>query len=317
MKLATYRDGSRDGQLVVVARDLGQACYASGIASRLQQVLDDWSFLAPQLAELSAELNAGRAPHAFTFEPGRCMAPLPRAFQLVDALACPVQAGQAAGAGAAGGAPWLAQAASDELLGACDDVLAAEELEIDFAAQLAAITGDVRRGSTPQQALAGVRLLMLGNALVLRALAGADGAPPPQARPATAFSPVAVTPDELEGAWQDGRVQLTLQCSVNGRRFGLCEAGPQMRWHFGELLAQLARTRNVRAGSIVGTGALANPDGARGHACIADRRAHERAATGQAATGYLRHGDSVRIEMKARNGQSVFGAIDQDIAPPP
>ncbi len=315
MKLATYQDGSRDGQLVVVSRDLAQAHYASGIANRLQQVLDDWNFLAPQLADLSAGLNAGRAPHAFAFEPARCMAPLPRAFQRVDALAYPAHGERLHGpqAPAARTTPALLQAGSDGLLGPCDAVaVPAEDMGIDFAGELAAITGDVRLGAAPEQALAGVRLLMLGNAVALRALAGAG----PAARPATAFSPVAVTPDELGDAWRGGRVHLTLQCSWNGRRVGLCEAGPEMAWHFGELIAQLARTRAVRAGSIVGSGPVANRDAARGYSCIADRRSDEIAATGQAATAYLRWGDSVRIEMKNRAGQSLFGAIDQEIAPP-
>ena len=313
MKLATYHDGSRDGQLVVVSRDLSQAHYASGIASRLQQVLDDWNFLAPQLADLYGDLNAGRAPHAFPFEPGRCLAPLPRAYQ------CAVARAYSGAAPASASPPPMQRLASDELLGACAAAAVAhEDMDVDFEAGLATITGDVRCGAAPEQALEGVRLLMLASVLVLRRLEVAEqaaGAAALRSRPAVAFSPVAVTPDELGDAWQGGRVHLTLQCSWNGRRVGLCETGSEMGWHFGELIAHLAATRNVRAGSIVAAAPVANQDAARGYASIAERRARELLEAGVASTAYLRHGDSVRVEMKGRTGQSVFGAIDEEIVP--
>ncbi|GAB2744982.1 fumarylacetoacetate hydrolase family protein [Melaminivora jejuensis] len=317
MKLATYQDGSRDGQLVVVSRDLSQAHYASGIASRLQQVLDDWNFLAPQLAELYADLNQGRAPHAFAFEPARCLAPLPRASQHAIGQAWP-GAGQAPRRGAASPPP-MYQGAGDALLGACAPVrLPAEGLDIDFEAGLAAITADIPAGATPEAALHGVRLLALVSVVALRQLEAAEraaGLGLLRARPATAFSPVAVTPDELEGAWQDGRIHLTLQCSCNGRRVGMCEAGSDMAWHLGELIAHLATTRSVRAGTIVAAAPVANRDAARGWASIAERRRIEQAEAGAPATGWLRFGDSVRVEMKSRLGHSVFGAIEQTFAP--
>ncbi len=313
MKLATYQDGSRDGQLVVVARDLGQAHYATGIANRLQQVLDDWNFLAPQLTDLYTDLNAGRAPHPFPFEPARCMAPLPRAGQWVSGTAYPQHAQRL------GGALWH-QGASDDFRGPCEPItVPSEDMDIDFEAGLAAITGDVPMGAAPHEALAGVRLLMLAHAVVLRRVAEGEqaaGRSLLRARPAAAFSPVAATPDELGEAWQGGRVHLTLQCTLNGRRFGLCEAGPEMAMPFGELIAHLAATRNLRAGAIVGSGPVSNQDSARGYACIAEKRAAEAQDGGQAVTGYLRYGDSVRIEMKNRAGQSVFGALDQEVAPP-
>ncbi|TNF58045.1 MAG: FAA hydrolase family protein [Burkholderiales bacterium] len=333
MKLATYRDGSRDGQLVVVSRDLSTAHYATGIAHRLQQVLDDWNFLAPQLEDLYLTLNQGKARHAFPFEPAMCMAPLPRAYQWADGSAYlnHVELVRAArGAGMPAGffeEPLMYQGASDDLLGPCDPVVvASEDHGIDFEAEIAVITGDVPMGASPEQALESVRLLMLANDVSLRNLVPAElakGFGFFQSKPATAFSPVAVTPDELGDAWQGGRVHLTLQSTWNGRRIGLCEAGPEMVFHFGQLIAHMARTRNVRAGSIVGSGTVSNqaeekdgrPHWPKGCSCIAEKRAIETLQDGQATTGYMKFGDSIRIEMKGRDGQSVFGAIDQVIAP--
>lgn len=309
MKLATYKDGSRDGQLVVVARDLASAHYATGIASRLQQVLDDWNFLAPQLQDLADALNAGRARHAFPFEPARCMAPLPRAYQWLvgSAYADPV-----APVDAADSLP--AQGASDALQGPCDAIAVADEAHgVDFGAGLAVVTGDVPMGATPDQGLDAVRLLMLVNDVSLRE--------PSAGKSATAFSPVAVTPDELGGAWHGGRVHLALQVDWNGRRFGLCETGPQMRWHFGELIARAARTRRLAAGTIVGSGTVSNPgaerDGRpRGYSCIAEKRAMEVLQDGAPSTGYLRPGDTIRVAMKGRDGRSIFGAIEQQVRAP-
>jgi len=304
MKLATYKDGSRDGQLLVVSRDLSSAHYATGIADRLQQVLDDWNFLSPQLQDLYDTLNQGRARYAFAFEPRLCMAPLPRAYQWVN--------------GAGYGqheAPLMQQGASDDFLGPCDDVVCTSEaLGIDFEATLAVITGDVRRGASAGQALDGIRLVMLANAITLRELVPAEqarGAGLLQSKPATAFSPVAVTLDELGSAWDQGRLQLTLQSTWNGRRVGLCEAGPEMTFHFGELIAHLCKTRNVRAGSVVGSGTVSNQDARHGYSCIAEKRAIETIQDGAPATDYMKYGDTIRIEMKGRDGQSLYGAIDQ------
>ena len=326
MKLASYRDGSRDGQLVVVSRDLATAHYASGIASRLQQVLDDWNFLAPQLEDLSVQLNAGRARHAFPFDPRQCLAPLPRAFQWLVGAAYPsalelVQRTRSAEPPEhPARAPQMRQGASDDFLGPCDDVVAASEaMGIDFEAGLAVVTGDVKRGASPEQALAGVRLLMLANEVGLRELMPpelAQGWGLLQARPGTAFSPVAVTTDELGDAWRGGRVHLTLQSSWNGRRVGLCEAGPQMQFHFGELIAHAAATRRLRAGTIVGSGAVSNRDASRGYGCIEEKRWREMRDGGAPRTDYLRDGDSLRVEMKGLDGQSLCGAIDQQISVP-
>jgi len=326
MKLATYKDGSRDGQLVVVARDLSVAHYATGIAHQLQQVLDDWNFLSPQLQDLYDALNRSRdssgsaspARHAFPFDPRQCMAPLPRAYQWVNGAAYRTPQARPDAAGKGSG-PWLYQGASDDFLGPCDAVPCASEADgIDFEAEVAVITGDVRLGASPAQALDGVRLLLLANALCLRQLLPgelAQGFGPLQSRPSTAFSPVAVTPDEVGAAWAQGRLDLTLQSSWNGRKVGLCEAGAGMRFHFGQLIAHLCKTRRLRAGAIIGAGAVSNPHASHGYSCIADKRALETLQDGQPLTEFMKFGDTIRIEMKGRDGQSVFGAIEQEIVP--
>jgi fumarylacetoacetate (FAA) hydrolase len=322
MKLATLKDG----QLVVVSRDLAQAHFASGIASRLQQVLDDWNFLSPQLEDLYATLNGGKARHAFPFEPRQCMAPLPRAYQWADAsgylnhVALVRRARGAEMPADAHAEPLMYQGGSDHLLGPCDDAWFADEDEgIDFEAELAVITGDVPLGATPEQALDAVRLLVLVNDWTLRHRVPAEMAKGfgfLQSKPATAFGPVAVTPDELGDAWRGGRVHLPVHSSWNGRRFGLPDAGEGMDFPFGTLLAHLARTRHVRAGSIVGGGTVSNADASRGCSCIAEQRALEMIEGGSARTDYMRFGDTIHIEVKGRDGQSVFGAIEQRVAGP-
>ena len=323
MKLATYKDGSRDGQLVVVARDLGAAHYATGIASRLQQVLDDWNFLAPQLQDLYEQLNAGRARHAFAFDARQCMAPLPRAYQWADGSAYLnhvelVRRARGAEVPASFYTdPLMYQGGSDDFLGPCDDVVVpSEAMGIDFEAEIAVITGDVKMGASPEQALDGVRLLMLANDVSLRNLIPAElakGFGFFRSKPATAFSPVAVTLDELGDAWQGGRVHLTLQSTWNGRRVGMCDAGAEMSFHFGQLIAHIAKTRNVRAGSIVGSGTVSNKDWSKGYSCIAEKRCIETIEDGRPSTEFMKYGDTIRIEMKGRDGQSLFGAIDQQI----
>ena len=332
MKLASYKDGSRDGQLVVVSRDLASAHYATGIAGRLQQVLDDWNFIAPQLEDLYQTLNQGKARHAFPFDARQCMAPLPRAHQWADGSAYInhvelVRAARGAEVPASYYTdPLMYQGGSDDFLGPCDPAPFADEAwGIDFEAELAVVTGDVPMGATPEQALDGIRLLLLVNDWSLRNLIPdelAKGFGFFQSKPATAFGPVAVTPDELGDAWQGGRVHLTVQSQWNGRTVGLCEAGPEMTFHFGQLIAHICRTRNCRAGSIVGSGTVSNrpvdSDGrrewVRGYSCIAEKRAIETILDGTPRTGYMRFGDTIRIEVKGRDGQSVFGAIEQTVA---
>ena len=325
MKLATYKDGSRDGQLVVVSRDLSTAHYATGMAGTLQQALDDWNFVAPQLEDLSATLNHGRARHAFAFDPKQCAAPLPRAYQWADGSAyinhveLVRRSRESAVPESFYHDPLMYQGGSDDFLGPCDAIVCrTEDHGIDFEAEVAVVTGDVPMASTPEQALEGIRLLMLANDVSLRRLIPdelAKGFGFFQGKPATAFSPVAVTPDELGDAWHDGRVHLVMQSTWNGRKVGMCEAGPEMTFHFGQLIAHICKTRNVRAGSIVGSGTVSNKDWANGYSCIAERRAIETIEDGKASTDFMKFGDTIRIEMKGLDGHSVFGAIDQTVAP--
>jgi fumarylacetoacetate (FAA) hydrolase len=325
MKLATYQDGSRDGQLVVVSRDLASAHYASGIATRLQQVVDDWNFLSPQLEELSQSLNHGKTRHSFPFDPRLCMAPLPRAYQWADGSAfinhveLVRKARNAEVPESFYTDPLMYQGGSDDFIGACNDIVAVStEHGIDFEAEVAVITGDVPMGTAPDAALEGIRLLMLANDVSLRQLIPAElakGFGFFQSKPATAFSPVAVTPDELGAAWQGGRVHLNLESVWNGKRVGLCDAGPEMTFHFGQLIAHICKTRNVRAGSIVGSGTVSNKDWSRGYSCIAEKRAIETIEGGASKTEFMQFGDTIRIEMKGADGSSVFGAIAQKVVP--
>jgi fumarylacetoacetate (FAA) hydrolase len=326
MKLATYKDGSRDGQLVVVSRDLSLAHYASGIATRLQQLLDDWGFISPQLEELSQTLNHGKARHAFAFEPQMCMAPLPRAYQWADGSAfinhveLVRKARNAEVPESFYTDPLMYQGGSDDFIGARDDIVCAStEFGIDFEAEVAVVTGDVEMGSSPDAAIDAIRLVMLSNDVSLRNLIPAElakGFGFVQSKPATAFSPVAVTPDELRESWRGGRLHLNLESVWNGKRVGLCDAGPEMTFHFGQLIAHLCKTRNVRAGSIIGSGTVSNKDWSRGYSCIAEKRAIETIEGGAPKTDFMQYGDTVRIEMKGADGLSVFGAIEQRVVAP-
>jgi fumarylacetoacetate (FAA) hydrolase len=321
MKLATINDGSRDGQLAVVSRDLKTAHIADGIAPTLQAALDDWNFIAPQLGELYQQLNAGQARRSFDFDPSRCMAPLPRAFQWADGSA---YVNHVELVRKARGAempesfwedPLMYQGGSDDFLGPMDDiVLAHEAWGIDFEAEVAVITGDVPMDSTPDDAYLQIKLLMLANDVSLRNLIPpelAKGFGFLQSKPATSFSPVAVTPDELGDAWKGGKVHLPLRSTWNGRLVGQPEAGVDMVFNFPQLIAHLCKTRNVRAGSIIGSGTVSNKDASRGYSCIAEKRCLEMIDIGEAVTPFMQFGDTIRIEMLDDAGNSVFGAIEQ------
>jgi len=332
VKLATLDRGGRDGTLVVVSRDLSLCQTVSGIAATLQQALDDWAQCAPRLREVAEALENAHARHAQAFDPRHCLAPLPRAYQWADCSAFLNHvrlARRARGVPPPAGLeqePLIYQGGSDVLLGARAELSAAREWGLDFEAELAAITADVPAGCDERQALGAIRLLMLANDVSLRHLVPAElarGFGFYQSKPASSFSPVAVTPDELGPAWRDGRVDLTMRVDLNGRPFGRVPAGPTMHFGFGRLVAHAALTRRLAAGTIIGSGTVsmaqpgldaARPEsGGAGFCCLLERRLMETLECGQARTPYLAPGDRVRIEMLDAAGASVFGAIEQRI----
>jgi fumarylacetoacetate (FAA) hydrolase len=323
MKLATINDGTRDGQLAVVARDLRTAHLADGIAPTLQAALDDWPFIAPQLADLYQLVNSGRAAKSFEFDPAKCMAPLPRAFQWADGSAYVNHVElvrKARGADMPESfweEPLMYQGGSDDFIGPTGDiVLAHEEWGIDFEAEVAVITGDVPMGVTPDQAQLHIRLLMLVNDVSLRNLIPpelAKGFGFLQSKPASSFSPVAVTPDELGESWKDGKVHLPLRSTWNGKLVGQPNAGVDMVFNFPQLIAHLSKSRNARAGTIVGSGTVSNKDARKGYSCIAEKRCLELIADGVASTPFMLFGDTIRIEMLDAAGKSIFGAIEQAV----
>jgi fumarylacetoacetate (FAA) hydrolase len=336
MKLATLREGGRDGQLVLVSRDLARCVAVPEIAPTLQAALDDWIRTAPALFALYDELNSAHLPDATPFDAAAVTAPLPRAYQWADGSAYVNHVELVRKArGAAMPAefwndPLMYQGGSDNLVGAHDDIVHADESwGIDFEGEVAVITGDVAVGTHADDALRHIRLVLLANDVSLRNLIPAElakGFGFVQSKPATAFSPVAVTPDELGDAWRGGRLHRSLVTHLNGALFGRPNAGVDMTFHFGQLIAHLAKTRQLAAGSIVGSGTISNQEeggpgrpaaaGGIGYSCIAEQRTVETLLTGAPVTSFMHFGDRVRIEMLDDDGHSIFGAIDQVLRPP-
>lgn len=322
MKLASLK-GGRDGRLVVVARDLARAVSAAGIASTLQAALDDWDHIRPHLETLYRALNEKRAEGSFAFEEKACASPLPRAYQWADGSAYLVHVERVRKARGAEMPksfltdPLMYQGGSDGFLSPHDPIIAADgNWGLDFEGEVAVITGDVLAGCTLEEAEKSIRLVMLANDVSLRNLiAGelAKGFGFFQSKPASAFSPAAVTTDELGEAWRDGKLHLPLLVHLNGKSFGEPHAGTDMAFNFPQLIAHVARTRALAAGSIIGSGTVSNRDRAAGSACIAERRMLEEIEEGGAKTPFLKSGDRVRIEMKDKWGRSIFGAIEQDV----
>ena len=321
MKLATLRNGTRDGQLIVVNRELTQAVAVPKIAPTLQAALDDWARVSAQLTAVSDALNRGDLRAASPFEQQWTMSPLPRAYHWVDGSA---YVNHVELVRKARGAempesfwtePLVYQGGSDDFIGPHQDVLLpSEDFGIDLEGEVAVITDDVPMGTVSHRAGEHIRLVMLANDWSLRDLIPAElakGFGFYQSKPATAFSPVAVTPDELGGAWDGGRVNLPLVVSINGELFGQPDAGVDMTFDFPRLIEHIARTRNAKAGTIIGSGTISNYDRSRGSACLAERRMLEQIQSGKASTPFLKFGDSVRIEMFDAQGKSIFGAIDQ------
>jgi fumarylacetoacetate (FAA) hydrolase len=322
MKLATLKNGSRDGQLVVVSRDLSRAVSATEVAGTLQQAIEHWSAASPTLAALYEQLNAGSASDTFAFDPHTAMAPLPRAYQWCDGSAfrnhglLMERAFQIDPPPDADTIPLMYQGGSDDFLGPRDDVpLPSEAHGIDFEGEYAVVVDDVPMGCTPELAIDHVKLLLIANDWSLRSFGPREmktGFGFFQAKPASSFAPIAVTPDELGNAWHKGRVHLSLHIHWNSQWFG-SPNGREMSFSFFELISHAAKTRRLRAGTIIGSGTVSNVNRSAGSACIAERRVIEMLDQGQPSTGFLHFGDSVRLEVLDDQGQSIFGAIDQRV----
>jgi fumarylacetoacetate (FAA) hydrolase len=331
MKLASLKDGSREGRLVVVSRDLTRFTDASFLVPTLQAALDDWERLAPHLQAMAESLETGAVP-AERFHEHHAHSPLPRAYQWAD---CSAYVNHVELVRRARGAempesfwtePLIYQGGSDSFLAPRDPIVADEDWGIDFEAEVAAIVDDVPMGASEEEAAAAIRLIMLVNDVSLRGLAPAElekGFGFFQSKPSSAFSPVAVTPDELGEAWDGGRLHLPMNVDLNGRPFGRANAGVDMVFSFPRLIGHAAKTRRLAAGTIIGSGTVSNKleggpgkpigQGGVGYSCIAEQRVVETLETGSPQTPFLRFGDTVRIEMKDRTGHSIFGAIEQTV----
>ena len=322
MKLATLKNGSRDGQLVVVSGDGQWALDASHVAPTLQHAVEHWSTAAPRLLALANQLNAGPVEQALAFDPAQAMAPLPRAYQWCDGSAFlshgalmqkafnlePIDGAETT--------PLMYQGAGDDFIGGRDDIaLPSESQGIDFEGEFVVLVDDVPMGCSAEQALTHIKLILQINDVSLRALAPREmrtGFGFLQAKPSSSFAPLAITPDELGDAWHDGRVHLPLQVQWNGQWFGHPH-GAQMTFGFGELIAHAALTRRLGAGTLIGSGTVSNAERSAGSACIAERRAIEMIEHGAAKTAYMRFGDRVHMDVLGDDGTSLFGAIDQRV----
>ena len=334
MKFATLKAGGRDGTLVVVSRDLVTCQAVPGIAPTLQAALDDWDRAAPQLRQVYEQLNQGTAPVAVSFLEEECASPLPRAYQWADGSAYINHVELVRKARGAQvppsfyNDPLMYQGGSDSFVGPCDPIaVLSEDWGVDLEAEVAVITGDLPMGASLAQAAQAIRLVMLVNDVSLRNLIPKElekGFGFFQSKPASAFSPVAVTPDELGEAWRDSKLCLPLLVTLNGQPFGRPNAGDDMTFSFAQLVAHAAKTRELAAGSIIGSGTVSNKQGGLhgssianggvGYCCLAELRMYETIEQGAPQTSFLRYGDTVRIEMQDAAGASIFGAIDQEVA---
>lgn len=333
MKLASLKNGQRDGQLVVVSRDLSRCVAVKHIAATLQQALDHWSVAAPQLSEVYQALNTGAVQGEQAFDQAHCESPLPRAYQWADGSAYVnhVELVRRARNSEMPPSFWtdplMYQGGSDDFIGPRDAIeVVSEDYGIDFEGEVAVITDDVPMAISAEEARHKIRLVMLVNDVSLRGLIPnelAKGFGFFQSKPASAFSPVAVTPDELGGDWQDAKLHLPLVSHLNGKLFGKPNAGVDMTFDFGQLVAHAAKTRNLGAGAVIGSGTVSNKqgtdygtsidEGGLGYSCIAEIRMIETIRDGAAKTSFMKFGDSIRIEMLDKAGHSIFGAIEQKV----
>ena len=325
MKLGSLKEGGRDGTLIVVSRDLTTAVKAIGIAATMQAALDDWSNVAPRLNALADELNAGKAAGAFALDMAALASPLPRAYEFVDGSAYlphVERVRRARGAEVPESFytdPLMYQATSAGFLGPRDPVVVpSEDYGIDLEAEVVVVTDDVAMAVTPGQASGHIQLVGLVNDVSLRGLIPAElakGFGFLQSKPRSALSPVLVTPDELGDAWQDEKLHLPMRTWLNGKWFGEAECGVDMQFNFAQLVAHAAKTRPLTAGTIVGSGTIANEDTSKGASCLAEQRTVETLRDGKATTPFLKFGDSLRIDVTDASGASIFGAIEQVIEP--
>ncbi|MBJ91205.1 MAG: 2-keto-4-pentenoate hydratase [Alteromonadaceae bacterium] len=333
MKLASLKNGSRDGLLVVVSRDLSRCVAVPVVAATMQQLLDNWAQLSVKLEEVYLALNSGKVDGEMAFEQAQCESPLPRAYQWADGSAyvnhveLVRKARNAEMPPSFWTDPLMYQGGSDDFIGPRDNIdVVSEDYGIDFEGEVAVITDDVAMASSADEARSKIRLLMLVNDVSLRGLIPnelAKGFGFFQSKPASAFSPVAVTPDELGDKWKGGRVHLPLLSTYNGKLFGKPNAGVDMTFDFGQLVAHAAKTRNLGAGAIIGSGTVSNKqgtdhgtsveEGGVGYSCIAEIRMIETIRDGKPATAFMRFGDTIRMEMLDEQGNSIFGAIDQQV----
>lgn len=319
MKLATLKNGTRDGQLVVVSRDLRLAVRATAIAPTLQSAIERWPEAEPQLQTVYRRLNAGEETGSFSFDAEQAMAPLPRAYQFVDASAFLnhgniMEQAYNLTVKKTPGIPILVQRQGDDFLGPRDDYPFPDEADNgDFEGEFAVILDDVPMGVTADSAESHIKLVTILNDMSMRAHLFRElgmGFGFIQAKPSTAFAPVAVTPDELGDAWRDGRIHLDMKVSRNGEWFGHPN-GSEMDFSFGQLISHLAYNRNLRAGSVLGSGTVSNRAYRQvGSACLAERRAVETMDHGEARTPFLRFGETLRFEVLDQAGMSMFGAIE-------
>ncbi|GJI94616.1 2-keto-4-pentenoate hydratase [Duganella caerulea] len=333
MKLATLKDGSRDGRLVVVSRDLSRYQHVPKISATLQHALDNWELVSPALEQVYASLNTGDAVDTHPFDQQYCHSPLPRAYQWADGSAyinhveLVRKARNAEVPASFYTDPLMYQGGSDSFIGPRDPIFAlSEEWGIDLEAEVAVVTGDVRMGASAADCAKAIRLVMLVNDVSLRNLIPnelAKGFGFFQSKAASAFSPVAVTPDELGAHWADTKLHLPLLVDLNQQPFGKPNAGEDMTFNFAQLVAHAAATRELAAGTIIGSGTVSNKQGSLhgssianggvGYCCLAEVRMYETIESGKPQTGFLKFGDSVRIEMKDEQGASIFGAIEQTV----
>lgn len=323
MKLATLKNDTRDGQLVVVSRDLKTAVTVENIATTLQSALDNWTAVLPALTEVYDALNKGDVPAAIEFSQTQCESPLPRAYQWADGSAyvnhveLVRKARNAEMPESFWTDPLMYQGGSDAFIGPRDDIpVASEDFGIDFESEVAVITDDVPMGTDPEQAAQHIKLLMLVNDVSLRNLIPgelAKGFGFFSSKPSSAFSPVAVTPDELGEAWDGSKLHLPLTTHLNDELFGQPNCGVDMTFDFPTIVAHAAKTRPLSAGCIVGSGTISNYDRSAGSSCLAEKRMLEIIADGKPSTPFMRFGDKVTIEMFDQQGSSIFGRIDQTV----